>query len=104
MALRFVGRALPAAFICTSAPYPHALPLPRGFETQGPRMPDLPFTVWIILAGVLGLLVRSFLNVVILRLPERMAAIGTASCRERVCRSVSISVVAVSLKKKLTLK
>jgi leader peptidase (prepilin peptidase)/N-methyltransferase len=37
-------------------------------------MPDLPFALWIILAGVLGLLVGSFLNVVILRLPERMAA------------------------------
>ena len=37
-------------------------------------MPDLPFAVWIALAGVLGLLVGSFLNVVILRLPERMAA------------------------------
>jgi leader peptidase (prepilin peptidase)/N-methyltransferase len=37
-------------------------------------MPDLPLPVWIALAGVLGLLVGSFLNVVILRLPERMAA------------------------------
>jgi leader peptidase (prepilin peptidase) / N-methyltransferase len=37
-------------------------------------MPDLPFALWIALAGVLGLLVGSFLNVVILRLPERMAA------------------------------
>ena len=37
-------------------------------------MPDLPFALWITLAGVLGLLVGSFLNVVILRLPERMAA------------------------------
>ena len=37
-------------------------------------MPDFPFAVWIALAGVLGLLVGSFLNVVILRLPERMAA------------------------------
>ncbi|MGC1549544.1 MAG: A24 family peptidase [Rhodanobacter sp.] len=37
-------------------------------------MPDLPLIVWIALAGVLGLLVGSFLNVVILRLPERMAA------------------------------
>lgn len=37
-------------------------------------MPDLPLTVWIILAAILGLLVGSFLNVVILRLPERMAA------------------------------
>ena len=37
-------------------------------------MPDLPLALWITLAGVLGLLVGSFLNVVILRLPERMAA------------------------------
>lgn len=37
-------------------------------------MPDMPLVVWIALAGVLGLLVGSFLNVVILRLPERMAA------------------------------
>ena len=37
-------------------------------------MPELPFALWIALAGVLGLLVGSFLNVVILRLPERMAA------------------------------
>src|SRR3546814_18866390 len=29
-------------------------------------------------------------------------AIGRASCRERVCQEVSISVVAVSIKKKLT--
>ncbi|GAB3793506.1 prepilin peptidase [Dyella agri] len=37
-------------------------------------MPDLPLTAWVALAAVLGLLVGSFLNVVILRLPERMAA------------------------------
>jgi leader peptidase (prepilin peptidase)/N-methyltransferase len=37
-------------------------------------MPDLPLSAWIALAAVLGLLVGSFLNVVILRLPERMAA------------------------------
>ena len=37
-------------------------------------MPDLPLTAWTALAAVLGLLVGSFLNVVILRLPERMAA------------------------------
>jgi leader peptidase (prepilin peptidase)/N-methyltransferase len=37
-------------------------------------MSDLPLALWITLAGVLGLLVGSFLNVVILRLPERMAA------------------------------
>jgi leader peptidase (prepilin peptidase)/N-methyltransferase len=37
-------------------------------------MPDLPLTAWTALAAMLGLLVGSFLNVVILRLPERMAA------------------------------
>lgn len=37
-------------------------------------MPDLPLSVWVALTAVLGLLVGSFLNVVILRLPERMAA------------------------------
>lgn len=38
-------------------------------------MPDLSLTVWIAIAGVLGLLVGSFLNVVILRLPERLDAL-----------------------------
>jgi len=37
-------------------------------------MPDLPLSLWIAFAAVLGLVVGSFLNVVILRLPERMAA------------------------------
>ncbi|CAM5613728.1 Prepilin leader peptidase/N-methyltransferase OS=Rhodanobacter lindaniclasticus OX=75310 GN=B1991_01640 PE=3 SV=1 [Rhodanobacter lindaniclasticus] len=37
-------------------------------------MPKLPLAAWIALAAVLGLLVGSFLNVVILRLPEHMAA------------------------------
>ncbi|HUA80058.1 MAG TPA: A24 family peptidase [Dyella sp.] len=37
-------------------------------------MPDLPLIVWIVMAGVLGLLVGSFLNVVILRLPARLEA------------------------------
>ncbi|WP_343223637.1 prepilin peptidase, partial [Metallibacterium sp.] len=32
----------------------------------------LPTVDWIVAAGVLGLLVGSFLNVVILRLPERL--------------------------------
>ncbi len=36
-------------------------------------MPDLSLYLWILLAAVLGLLVGSFLNVVILRLPERLA-------------------------------
>ena len=35
-------------------------------------MPDLPLALWIAFAAVFGLLVGSFLNVVILRTPERM--------------------------------
>jgi leader peptidase (prepilin peptidase)/N-methyltransferase len=45
-------------------------------------MPELPFALWIAFAGVLGLLVGSFLNVVILRLPERMAAGWRQEARE----------------------
>ncbi|MGY3039691.1 leader peptidase (prepilin peptidase)/N-methyltransferase [Rhodanobacter sp. TND4EL1] len=45
-------------------------------------MPELPFALWIALAGVLGLLVGSFLNVVILRLPERMAAAWRHEARD----------------------
>jgi len=45
-------------------------------------MPDMPLVVWIIFAGVLGLVVGSFLNVVILRLPERMAASWRQEARE----------------------
>jgi leader peptidase (prepilin peptidase)/N-methyltransferase len=45
-------------------------------------MPELPLALWIALAGVLGLLVGSFLNVVILRLPERMAAAWRQEARD----------------------
>lgn len=45
-------------------------------------MPELPLIAWIALAGALGLLVGSFLNVVILRLPERMAAAWRQEARE----------------------
>ena len=45
-------------------------------------MPDLPFALWITFAGVLGLMVGSFLNVVILRLPERMAASWRQEARD----------------------
>jgi leader peptidase (prepilin peptidase)/N-methyltransferase len=45
-------------------------------------MPDMPLIAWIALAGVLGLLVGSFLNVVILRLPERMAAAWRQEARD----------------------
>ena len=39
-------------------------------------------TTWIFFAGVLGLVVGSFLNVVILRLPERMAAAWRSEARD----------------------
>jgi leader peptidase (prepilin peptidase)/N-methyltransferase len=45
-------------------------------------MTDMPPAVWIAFAGVLGLLVGSFLNVVILRLPERMAAAWEQEARD----------------------
>jgi leader peptidase (prepilin peptidase)/N-methyltransferase len=45
-------------------------------------MTDMPLAVWIAFAGVLGLLVGSFLNVVILRLPERMAAAWEQEARD----------------------
>lgn len=45
-------------------------------------MPDLPLSVWIALAGILGLLIGSFLNVVILRIPERMQADWRVQARE----------------------
>jgi len=45
-------------------------------------MPDMPLVVWVALAGVLGLLVGSFLNVVILRLPDRMAAAWRQEARD----------------------
>jgi leader peptidase (prepilin peptidase)/N-methyltransferase len=38
------------------------------------HMLELPFWLWLVFAGVLGLLVGSFLNVVILRLPARLEA------------------------------
>jgi leader peptidase (prepilin peptidase)/N-methyltransferase len=45
-------------------------------------MPDLPLSLWIGIAGVFGLLVGSFLNVVILRVPERMQADWRKQARE----------------------
>jgi leader peptidase (prepilin peptidase)/N-methyltransferase len=45
-------------------------------------MLELPVALWIALAAVLGLLVGSFLNVVILRLPERMAAAWRQEARD----------------------
>ena len=45
-------------------------------------MPELPLWAWIAAAAVLGLLVGSFLNVVILRLPERMTAMWRQEARD----------------------
>jgi leader peptidase (prepilin peptidase) / N-methyltransferase len=45
-------------------------------------MPDLPVALWVALAVVLGLLVGSFLNVVILRVPARMQADWRRQARE----------------------
>jgi len=45
-------------------------------------MPEVPLVMWIVFAGVLGLVVGSFLNVVILRLPERMTAEWQHEARE----------------------
>ena len=45
-------------------------------------MPDLPLVFWIAAAGVLGALVGSFLNVVILRLPARMEWFWKRDARE----------------------
>ena len=45
-------------------------------------MPDLPLTVWIVIAGVLGLIVGSFLNVVILRMPVRLEAFWQREARD----------------------
>jgi leader peptidase (prepilin peptidase) / N-methyltransferase len=45
-------------------------------------MPDLPLTAWIAVGAVLGLIVGSFLNVVILRLPVRLEAQWQREARE----------------------
>jgi leader peptidase (prepilin peptidase)/N-methyltransferase len=45
-------------------------------------MADLPLAFWIAAAGVLGLIVGSFLNVVILRLPARMEYFWRHDARE----------------------
>lgn len=45
-------------------------------------MADLPFAFWIAMAGVLGLVVGSFINVVILRLPVRMEWFWKRDARE----------------------
>jgi leader peptidase (prepilin peptidase) / N-methyltransferase len=45
-------------------------------------MPDLPLIAWIAIAAVLGLVIGSFLNVVILRLPVRLEAQWRQEARE----------------------
>jgi leader peptidase (prepilin peptidase) / N-methyltransferase len=45
-------------------------------------MPDLPQIMWVLIAGVLGLLIGSFLNVVILRLPARLDALWRQEARD----------------------
>jgi leader peptidase (prepilin peptidase) / N-methyltransferase len=45
-------------------------------------MPDLPLPMWVLVAGILGLLIGSFLNVVILRLPARLDALWQQEARD----------------------
>jgi leader peptidase (prepilin peptidase) / N-methyltransferase len=45
-------------------------------------MPDLPLIMWVLIAGIFGLLIGSFLNVVILRLPVRLDALWQQEARE----------------------
>jgi leader peptidase (prepilin peptidase) / N-methyltransferase len=45
-------------------------------------MPDWPLPIWVLIAGILGLLVGSFLNVVILRLPARLDALWQQEARD----------------------
>jgi leader peptidase (prepilin peptidase)/N-methyltransferase len=45
-------------------------------------MSDLPLALWVAIAGILGLLIGSFLNVVILRVPARMQADWRRQARE----------------------
>jgi leader peptidase (prepilin peptidase) / N-methyltransferase len=52
------------------------------FHNQGPGMPDWPLPIWVLIAGILGLLVGSFLNVVILRLPTRLDALWQQEARD----------------------
>src|SRR3546814_19344903 len=54
------------------------------------------------LAGAMGALCL-LLRLLLLDVPDAREEIGRASCRERVCQDVLISVVAVYLKKKIKL-
>jgi leader peptidase (prepilin peptidase)/N-methyltransferase len=52
-------------------------------------MLDLPLWLWLVFAGVLGLLVGSFLNVVILRLPARLEAQWRREAQEELALEVA---------------
>jgi leader peptidase (prepilin peptidase) / N-methyltransferase len=52
------------------------------FHYRDPSMPDLPLIMWVLIAGVFGLVVGSFLNVVILRLPARLDALWQQEARD----------------------
>jgi leader peptidase (prepilin peptidase) / N-methyltransferase len=52
------------------------------FHDQDPGMPVLPLTYWIVIAGVFGLVIGSFLNVVILRMPARLEALWRREATE----------------------
>ena len=52
-------------------------------------MLELPLWLWLVFAAVLGLLVGSFLNVVILRLPARLAAQWRRDAQEELALAVS---------------
>lgn len=52
-------------------------------------MLDLPLWLWLVFAGVLGLLVGSFLNVVILRLPARLEAQWRREAQEELALDVA---------------
>jgi leader peptidase (prepilin peptidase) / N-methyltransferase len=45
-------------------------------------MPDLPLPMWVLIAGIFGLVIGSFLNVVILRLPARLDALWQQEARD----------------------
>jgi leader peptidase (prepilin peptidase) / N-methyltransferase len=61
---------------------PHCGDNVARFHYQDPGMPDLPLIMWVLIAGVYGLLIGSFLNVVILRLPARLDALWHQEARD----------------------
>src|SRR3546814_15857401 len=82
-----VRTAFPAERGLSIADFPRLVPVGEGvYAYEAPRKPGFT-TVSMIVVGSDGVLI---------------AEIGRASCRERVCQYVYISVVAVSLKKKST--